>query len=69
MTATRLQAALREYVLLDAERTLVANGSRRDHLYGAARNAWLKRTRVRLDELRWQLIAIAIIEVAKRDRR
>jgi hypothetical protein len=64
-----LRRTLREYVLLDVERALVADGARRDHLRGAARAAWLARVRAQLEVLRWRLIALAIVDEAAREER
>ena len=57
-----LRATVREYVLLDAERATIVAGAPREHLRGAARSAWLKRARSRLEALRWRLVALAVVE-------
>ncbi len=56
----KIRAVLREYLALESQRASVAEGSRPAVLRGAARSAWLRRARGRLDELRWRLVALAI---------
>ena len=51
----QLRATLREYLALEADYTPIAQGWMRLQLRGAARKAWLKKARKRLNELRAEL--------------
>ena len=55
----QIRSVLREYLALEAEYKPIADGWYHLQLRGAARTAWLKKTRTRLGELRAQLSAFA----------
>ena len=55
----QIRSTLREYFALESEYTPVAAGWSNLQLRGAARKAWLKKTRTRLGELRARLAVFA----------
>jgi hypothetical protein len=55
----QIRSALREYFALKAEYDPIAEGWSHLRLRGAAREAWLKKTVTRLNELHAQLVAFA----------
>jgi len=55
----QIRSVLREYFALEAEYQPIADGWSNLRLRGAARKAWLKKTRTRLSELRAQISAFA----------
>ena len=75
-TLAQIRSVLREYLALESEYKPIAEGWSRLQLRGAARKAWLKKTRARLDELHKQLSTFAnaqeeespIVEAARQCR-